>query len=130
MKKTIKLISLAIVAMMLISLVACNRLNETVDDAADNENIVLNEAINKTESEEELQKHTEGVEAAKNMLVTNSNGIVEESNANPTYNFLKNGMGINTQDSGLAQVENNYCYAGNYTQSGTKNVVCFFTSVA
>lgn len=79
MKKTIKLISLAIVAMMLISLVACNRSNETVDDAADNESIVLNEAINKTESEEDLQKHTEGVEAAKNMLVINSNGIVEES---------------------------------------------------
>jgi hypothetical protein len=49
MKKTIKLISLAIVAMMLISLVACNRSNETVDDAADNESIILNDAINKTE---------------------------------------------------------------------------------
>ena len=50
------------------------------------------------------------------------------SNANPTYNFLKNSMGVDTQKSNLPQVGTNYCYAGNYTQSGTKNVVCFFTS--
>ena len=54
--------------------------------------------------------------------------LCTSSNANPTYNFLKDNMGINTQSSGLAQVGSNYCYAGNYTQSGTKNVVCFFTS--
>lgn len=50
------------------------------------------------------------------------------SNASPTYSFLKNTMGIDSQSSNLAQVGSNYCYAGNYTQSGTKNVVCFFTS--
>ena len=51
-------------------------------------------------------------------------------NASPTYNFLKNSMGINTQASGLAQTGHNYCYAGNYTDKGTKNVVCFFTSAS
>ena len=50
------------------------------------------------------------------------------SNASPTYNFLKNNMGINTQSSNLPQIGSNYCYAGNYTQSGTRNIVCFFTS--
>ena len=50
------------------------------------------------------------------------------SNASPTYNFLKNTMGINTQATNLSQTGSNYCYAGNYTQSGTKNVICFFTS--
>ena len=54
--------------------------------------------------------------------------LCTSSNANPTYNFLENNMGINTQASNLPQVGSNYCYAGNYTQSGTKNIVCFFTS--
>ena len=54
--------------------------------------------------------------------------LCTSSNANPTYNFLKNTMGINTQSSNLPQIGSNYCYAGNYTQNGTKNVVCFFTS--
>ena len=54
--------------------------------------------------------------------------LCTSSNANPTYNFLKNKMGINPQASNLPQVGSNYCYAGSYTQNGTKNVVCFFTS--
>lgn len=54
--------------------------------------------------------------------------LCTSSNANPTYNFLKDTMGINPQASNLAQVGSNYCYAGSYTQSGTKNVVCFFTA--
>ena len=54
--------------------------------------------------------------------------LCTSSNAEPTYNFLKNKMGINPQASNLAQIGSNYCYAGSYTQSGTKNVVCFFTS--
>ena len=53
--------------------------------------------------------------------------LCTSSNANPTYNFLKNTMGINTQSSNLPQVGSNYCYAGSYTQNGTKNIVCFFT---
>ena len=54
--------------------------------------------------------------------------LCTSSNASPTYNFLKNTMNINPQASSLAQTGSNYCYAGSYTQSGTKNVVCFFTS--
>ena len=57
-----------------------------------------------------------------------ANSHCTSSNASPTYNFLNNTMGINTQNSSLAQTGTNYCYAGNYTQSGTKNIVCFFTS--
>ncbi len=50
------------------------------------------------------------------------------SDASPTYNFLKNSIGIDTQADYLPQTGSNYCYAGNYTQSGTKNIICFFTS--
>lgn len=66
------------------------------------------------------------------VIIPSTTGLAKKlctsSNANPTYNFLKNTMGINPQASNLAQVGTNYCYAGNYTQSGTKNVVCFFTA--
>lgn len=66
------------------------------------------------------------------VIIPSTTGLAKthctSSNASPTYNFLKNTMGINTQDSSLPQTGSNYCYAGNYTQSGTKNVVCFFTS--
>ena len=77
---------------------------------------------------------TAGYEAANPsyVIIPSTVGLAKDlctsSNANPTYNFLKNKMGINTQSSSLPQVGTNYCYAGNYTQSGTKNVVCFFTS--
>ena len=66
------------------------------------------------------------------VIIPSTTGLAKShctsSNASPTYNFLNNTMGINTQNSSLAQTGTNYCYAGNYTQSGTKNIVCFFTS--
>lgn len=66
------------------------------------------------------------------VIIPSTTGLAKShctsSNASPTYNFLKNTMGINTQASNLPQVGSNYCYAGNYTQSGTKNIICFFTS--
>ena len=66
------------------------------------------------------------------VIIPSTTGLAKShctsSNASPTYNFLKNNMGINTQASNLPQVGSNYCYAGNYTQSGTKNIICFFTS--
>lgn len=66
------------------------------------------------------------------VIIPSTTGLAKShctsSNASPTYNFLKNNMGINTQSSNLPQIGSNYCYAGNYTQNGTKNVVCFFTS--
>ena len=80
--------------------------------------------------------HAAGTTAAYNaaspsyVIIPSTTGLARElctsSNANPTYNFLRNKMGINPQ-SLSSQVGSNYCYAGNYTQSGTKNVVCFFT---
>ena len=82
--------------------------------------------------------HGAGTEAAYNaanpsyVIIPSTTKLARDlctsSNAKPTYNFLKNKMGINPQASGLAQVGSNYCYAGSYTQSGTKNVVCFFTA--
>lgn len=66
------------------------------------------------------------------VIIPSTTGLAKShctsSNASPTYNFLKNNMGINTQSSNLPQIGSNYCYAGNYTQNGTKNIVCFFTS--
>ena len=66
------------------------------------------------------------------VIIPSTTGLAKShctsSNASPTYTFLKNTMGIDTQSSSLAQTGTNYCYAGDYTQSGTKNVVCFFTS--
>ena len=66
------------------------------------------------------------------VIIPSTTGLAKthctSSNASPTYNFLKNKMNINTQASNLPQMGSNYCYAGNYTQSGTKNVICFFTS--
>ena len=66
------------------------------------------------------------------VIIPSTTGLAKthctSSNASPTYNFLKNKMNINTQASYLPQMGSNYCYAGNYTQNGTKNVICFFTS--
>ena len=66
------------------------------------------------------------------VIIPSTTGLAKShctsANASPTYNFLKNTMGINTQATNLSQTGSNYCYAGNYTQSGTKNVICFFTS--
>ena len=82
--------------------------------------------------------HAAGTTAAYNaanpsyVIIPSTTALARElctsSNANPTYYFLKDKMGVNTQASNLAQVGSNYCYAGSYTQSGTKNVVCFFTA--
>ena len=66
------------------------------------------------------------------VIIPSTTGLAKSlctsSNASPTYYFLKDSMKINTQTSNLPQMGTNYCYAGNYTQSGTKNIVCFFTS--
>lgn len=77
---------------------------------------------------------TEGYKAANPsyVIIPSTTGLAKSkctpSGASPTYNFLKDRIGIDTQADYLPQTGSNYCYAGNYTQSGTKNIICFFTS--
>ena len=139
---------------MALSAASCNNYsnsnNKNQETKADTDTISV--TISKDTADDKSSQKDESL--AKEFILLNPNDVLEESkraaleagiympetvmngakslctssNANPSYKFLKSKMGINTQSSSLPQVGSNYCYAGNYTQNGTKNIVCFFTS--
>lgn len=82
MKRILKLISLAIAAVMLFSLIACNQVREPAGNEGNKE--LANQTANNvtsssTDGTEAVEKMTEAVLTAKDKIVINANGIVEES---------------------------------------------------
>ena len=82
MKRILKFISLAIAAVMLFSLIACNQVREPAGNEGNKE--LANQTENNvtsssTDGTEAVEKMTEAVLTAKDKVVINANGIVEES---------------------------------------------------